>query len=129
MLHLVTDATLVTGASMRWLIASSLTMFVLSCGGNNQKKPNVSQCSDGIDNDGDGLVDFPDDPGCTSIEDDSEDSLPAPQCSDGRDNDGDGKIDFPDDPGCFAPQQDDERDDCPDGPNCPACGNGKDDDG
>ena len=30
------------------------------------------ECSDGIDNDGDGLVDFPDDPQCDSAEDDSE---------------------------------------------------------
>jgi len=52
-----------------------------------------------------------------------------PQCSDGIDNDGDGKIDYPDDPGCLAPQQDDETDDCPSGPNCPQCANGKDDDG
>ncbi|MBV8763221.1 MAG: hypothetical protein JO257_38410 [Deltaproteobacteria bacterium] len=87
-----------------------------------------TQCSDGKDNDGDGLIDFPADPGCTSLEDDSEDSQPAPQCNDGRDNDGDGKIDYPDDPGCFAPNQDDEKDNCPDGADCPQCGNGKDDD-
>ena len=30
------------------------------------------ECSDGIDNDGDGLVDFPDDPQCDSAQDDSE---------------------------------------------------------
>lgn len=30
------------------------------------------QCDDGIDNDGDGLTDFPNDPGCTSPSDDSE---------------------------------------------------------
>src|SRR5450755_1749815 len=98
------------------------------CGGNNDKSKNP-QCSDGIDNDGDGLVDFPDDPGCVSAEDETENSLPSPQCSDGRDNDGDGKIDYPYDPGCQSPQQDTETDDCPDGPNCPQCSNGKDDDG
>ena len=32
----------------------------------------ASQCSDGIDNDGDGRVDFPNDPGCSSAQDDSE---------------------------------------------------------
>jgi hypothetical protein len=57
------------------------------------------QCSDGIDNDGDGLIDLGHDPGCTSPSDNDEtDNLP--QCSDGRDNDGNGLIDFPADPGC-----------------------------
>jgi LPXTG-motif cell wall-anchored protein len=32
----------------------------------------LPECSDGIDNDGDGLIDFPDDPGCESPDDDSE---------------------------------------------------------
>ena len=32
----------------------------------------AAQCSDGIDNDGDGRVDFPNDPGCSSAQDDSE---------------------------------------------------------
>lgn len=104
-------------------------------GGGNDKTPDAGpiggthQCNDGIDNDGDGKIDFPDDPGCTNATDDSEDSLAAPQCSDGRDNDGDGKVDYPNDPGCFSPQQDDETDDCPDGPNCPQCADGKDNDG
>ncbi|MDQ3953817.1 MAG: hypothetical protein M3279_12780 [Actinomycetota bacterium] len=35
-------------------------------------------CSDGIDNDGDGLVDYPEDPGCTSVDDDSETPAPHP---------------------------------------------------
>jgi hypothetical protein len=51
-----------------------------------------------------------------------------PQCSDGIDNDNDGKIDFPYDPGCYSPNQDDETDDCPSGPNCPQCADGKDND-
>jgi hypothetical protein len=38
-------------------------------------------CSDQFDNDDDNLVDFPDDPGCTSPEDDSEDN--PPECDDG----------------------------------------------
>ena len=61
-------------------------------------------CSDGIDNDNDGLIDFPADPGCTDANDTSEnDSTAPPQdpvCSDGIDNDNDGLIDFPADPGC-----------------------------
>jgi hypothetical protein len=48
------------------------------------------RCSDGFDDDGDGLVDHPQDPGCVSP--DSE--IEAPRCQDGIDNDGDGTIDF-----------------------------------
>ncbi|MGH3794272.1 MAG: hypothetical protein ACRDSP_05230 [Pseudonocardiaceae bacterium] len=57
------------------------------------------QCSDGIDNDGDGKIDFPADPDCKSPNGPSE----SPECSDGIDNDGDGKIDFPADPDCKSP--------------------------
>ncbi|MCX6743662.1 MAG: MopE-related protein [Candidatus Parcubacteria bacterium] len=44
----------------------------------------VSQCSDGLDNDGDGLIDFPADPGCLSPADDDETdpSSPPPSCID-----------------------------------------------
>lgn len=35
-------------------------------------RPDLPQCSDGIDNDGDGLIDWPEDPGCESAEDDDE---------------------------------------------------------
>jgi|GEM_PF-949707 len=64
------------------------------------QKPSTYQCNDGIDNDGDGLVDLQD-PGCASAEDNDEtnDPPPATQCSDGVDNDGDGLIDLKD-PGC-----------------------------
>jgi hypothetical protein len=48
------------------------------------------ECGDGFENDGDGLTDFPADPGChdagTAFED--------PQCDDGLDNDGDGDRDW-----------------------------------
>lgn len=86
------------------------------------------QCSDGVDNEDDGMVDFPDDLGCISEDDNDESDRPEPQCRDGRDNDGDGKRDA-NDPGCFAPHQDSEVDDCPDGPGCPQCSDGKDNDG
>lgn len=115
----------------RWLLLTALSsMLVLhfACsddGGSN----NGVQCSDGKDNDGDGMIDFPADLGCTGEDDENEDDAPSAQCSDGRDNDGDGKHDYPNDPGCFAPNQDSEEDDCPDGPACPQCSNGKDDDG
>jgi Tol biopolymer transport system component len=57
----------------------------------------ATMCSDGTDNDGDALVDFPDDQGCTSLADTSEVN---PQCIDGKDNDNDGATDYPNDPGC-----------------------------
>lgn len=40
--------------------------------------PPPPQCSDGVDNDGDGKIDFPDDPGCESPDDDSESPDPPP---------------------------------------------------
>jgi hypothetical protein len=41
-------------------------------------KFNLNQCSDGRDNDGDGKIDFPADPGCSSASDDDErDAAPA----------------------------------------------------
>src|SRR5205823_3424343 len=69
-------------------------------------------CSDGRDNDGDGLIDAQD-PGCHTDgnagnaasynpQDTDEYNAPAaPACSDGRDNDGDGLIDSAD-PGCHT---------------------------
>lgn len=48
----------------------------------------VYQCSDGIDNDQDSLIDYPNDPGCESTTDNDEtDPTPVYQCSDGIDND------------------------------------------
>lgn len=52
------------------------------------------QCNDGIDNDGDSSIDYPDDLGCTNPIDTSEIGPTPVQCSDGIDNDGDTKIDF-----------------------------------
>ena len=63
-------------------------------------------CDDGRDDDSDGDVDYPNDPGCTAATDDSEtDPCPGvgcPVCADGVDNDGDGVMDYPTDPGCVA---------------------------
>lgn len=69
------------------------------------------QCNDGVDNDGDGLVD-PMDPECPrevcdngldddgdALADGKDDDCPESDCSDGKDNDSDGKTDK-DDPGC-----------------------------
>ena len=49
-----------------------------------------SECGDGTDNDGDGHIDFPNDPGCRN----GDSNFEYAACQDGRDNDGDGKIDF-----------------------------------
>jgi hypothetical protein len=56
------------------------------------------------DNDRDGLVDYPFDPGCLAAGDpDERDPDPRAACSNGIDDDGDGRVDFPRDPGCVAP--------------------------
>jgi len=63
-------------------------------------------CSDGIDNDGDSLIDM-DDPGCDSAGDLDETDPAPPQCSDDIDNDGDGFTDMADQD-CDSPEDDDE---------------------
>jgi hypothetical protein len=71
----------------------------------------VPKCADGIDNDGDGRTDYPDDPGCASATDGSEaDMTSASACSDGLDNDVDGRTDYPSDPGCTSLADTDETD-------------------
>jgi len=47
-------------------------------------------CSNSTDDDGDGYVDFPDDPGCVGAHSANE----QPQCQNGRDDDGDGRVDY-----------------------------------
>ncbi len=79
------------------------------------------QCSDGRDNDGDGSIDFPADPGCTSATDASE--APNPECSDSFDNDGDGTTDYPADPGCTSAT------DTTESPNPTQCNDDVDNDG
>jgi len=54
------------------------------------RSPCASDCQDGIDNDGDDLIDFPTDLGCATADDLSE----RRECNDGYDNDGDGLTDF-----------------------------------
>lgn len=49
-------------------------------------------CNDGVDGDGDGLIDFPQDPGCRDA--DSYASVEDPACQNGLDDDGDGRVDF-----------------------------------
>jgi len=75
------------------------------------------ECSDGIDNDGDGNTDLSD-AGCSGPSDDDErDSLGLTQCSDDVDNDGDGDIDF-DGPGQKDADCDSLEDNSESGPEC-----------
>ncbi len=96
----------------------------------NTGTPGAAACADGVDNDGDGWVDFPADAGCLSATDrDETDPAPPPPaaaCADGRDNDGDGRVDFPADPGCASANDTDETDPPP--PPA-ACADGRDNDG
>jgi hypothetical protein len=66
----------------------------------------VALCSDGIDNNMDGLIDYPFDPGCSTPNDDAEDTVcpgpSCPVCSNMVDDDGDSFGDFPADFGCSA---------------------------
>jgi hypothetical protein len=70
--------------------------------------PNVSlvfgnssyNCSDGLDNDDDGFIDYPDDLGCSGNDDTIETPFNYHECNDNIDNDNDGFIDYPNDPAC-----------------------------
>jgi len=48
--------------------------------------PGKPACKDGKDNDGDRLIDYPADPGCSSAEDRDEYNAPAAYCGDGSCN-------------------------------------------
>jgi uncharacterized repeat protein (TIGR01451 family) len=80
------------------------------------------QCSDGIDNDGDGAIDLADF-SCQGNPNKDDETTPKAQCQDGIDNDGDGKTDFPNDPGCSSKQDNDEFN------QNPQCSDGLDNDG
>jgi hypothetical protein len=79
------------------------------------------RCSNGTDDDGDGLADFPADPGCGAAQDPSEHGPDLP-CDDAADGDQDGADDA-DDPGCTGPADPSERE------AGLACDDGADDDG
>jgi cysteine-rich repeat protein len=85
-------------------------------------------CSDGVDNDGDSELDFPDDPGCTDALDFSERAAGVAElpCDNVTDDDADGFADFfdgngdgisdpPGDPGCASPGNLKEAPKCQDG--------------
>jgi large repetitive protein len=63
-------------------------------------------CADGVDNDGDGLIDGDDVACAAGLDNESPDPI-IPQCADSIDNDGDGLVDLQD-PGCTGPDDDDE---------------------
>jgi hypothetical protein len=66
-------------------------------------------CNNMTDDDGDGDVDYPFDPGCTNISDNDETDPPTPpQCADGLDNDADTFTDYPADTSCTSAADDDE---------------------
>jgi cysteine-rich repeat protein len=81
----------------------------------------IEPCADGADDDGDGLADFPDDPGCVDAVDLDEHDPTLP-CDDGADGDGDGRADYSansalSDPGCKNPTSTTESPQCQDGKN------------
>lgn len=65
-------------------------------------------CGDGLDNDGDGAIDYDADAQCLSSWDNTEETLS--ECADGTDNDGDGLTDYPNDPECLSPFDNHETD-------------------
>jgi Putative metal-binding motif len=85
------------------------------------------KCANGVDDDTDGLLDFPNDPGCSSSEDNNEDDPAAPSaCSNGLDDDNDGTVDYAGgdaDPGCVSAADGSERE-----PTGFSCDNGLNDD-
>jgi len=64
-------------------------------------------CNDLLDNDGDGFIDYPKDPGCLNQRDNEFNSYI--ECDDGIDNDRDGRVDMQD-YGCVSPIDVDETD-------------------
>jgi hypothetical protein len=74
-------------------------------------------CDNGLDDDHDGSVDFPDDPGCAEPEDASERGTLA--CDNGLDDDGDGRVDYrvdgSGDLGCWDGSSTSETTQCQDG--------------
>ena len=96
-------------------------------GDNDEANGPRPQCSDGFDNDTDGVSDIAD-PGCHSdgnpnndgSYDPNDDNEQNPACNDAVDNDGDGRNNFPSDPGCSSLGDDDEsnfikKEECNDG--------------
>jgi len=62
----------------------------------------AKQCSDGVDNDGDGAADMAD--FSCSDPSDTDEANPNAQCQNGVDDDGNGFVDYPQDTGCDSKQ-------------------------
>lgn len=93
-----------------FLILGSITLFKNAYSEDTNSYVTIvdALCDDGLDNDGDTLIDYPADPGCDSILDNDETDPIVPACNDGIDNDGDSLIDYPNDPGCENASDTDE---------------------
>lgn len=105
-----------------WSITSAITLLLLGTAFANtiplaSAQDITLECTDGKDNDGDGLIDA-DDPGCQHADGnhdvtDDDESDATTQCQDSLDNDGDGNIDA-EDRGCqdiegnYVPTDNDE---------------------
>jgi len=79
------------------IIAATLAVFFISTSISVKSEtitvtvinPSNPECSDGLDNDSDGLIDFPNDPGCSNSNDNDEtDPVVPPACGDGSCNSG-----------------------------------------
>jgi hypothetical protein len=92
---------------------TSGNVYVMGSTSHNVFKIDVGfpACNDGLDNDGDGLIDYPLDPGCQLLASEIED----PICDDGIDNDSDSLTDFPADKGCKSGHASIENPECNDG--------------
>ncbi|MDM9630611.1 hypothetical protein [Robiginitalea aurantiaca] len=77
-------------------LLSSLSFFgINACTDQDDKEVPVELCADGIDNDGDGLID------CEDLDCETSPECIAEICDDGLDNDGDGLTDC-EDPECVC---------------------------
>ena len=95
--------------------------YIFVDGANNHAGPvqvtvtevDLPQCSNQVDDDGNGRIDYPSDPGCSGP-DDREEVAPAepPACSNDLDDDGDGLVDYPIDQGCISAAGESEVDRC-----------------
>ncbi len=91
-----------------WVCADGLTCEEGLC--------TAAACSNGVDDDADGLVDWPVDAGCNTQSDTDElDPALTPECANGLDDDGNGLTDYPLDPGCVARGDSTEIAACADG--------------
>ena len=86
----------------------------------DQENSMFNECNDGIDNDGDGFIDFYEELTCShpfdlneTLNETLEESFV--ECNDGIDNDGDGDIDYPGDSGCISISGNNEGPECDDG--------------